>query len=115
MFFGGGQSGFGSFDSKFTFHFGERCHDVKEEPSRGRAGIDGVRQAFEPDLLGLQLADELDKVFDGAAEPIKFPYDERVSLAEEFECFGESGRSNRFPENLSSRIFLQPAFFNAAS
>ena len=53
LFFGGGEPVFGSFDGEFAFHFREGCHDVKEEPSHRGAGVDGVGQAFEPDLLCL--------------------------------------------------------------
>jgi hypothetical protein len=62
-----------------SLHFGEAGHDVKEEPSRRRAGVDGVGETLELDALLVQLADQIDQLLDATAQAIQLPDDQRVS------------------------------------
>ena len=46
---------------------------MKEEPSRRRAGVDGVGETLELDALLVQLADQIDQLLDAAAQAIQLP------------------------------------------
>ena len=43
---------------------------MKEETARGRAGVDGVRQALELDSLLLEFTHEIDQVLDAPTKPM---------------------------------------------
>jgi hypothetical protein len=57
----------------------------------GVGGVDLLGQRAEPDLAVVQLFDELDEMFEPAAEPVQSPDHERVAGGEELEAGVELG------------------------
>ena len=55
---------------------------MEKESAGGRAGVDGVGQTLELNPLLLKLSDQIDKLLDAPPQPIQFPNDEGVSVAE---------------------------------
>ena len=87
---GNRQSGTGALDGQLTFHLGKAGHDVEEEAPGRRAGVDGVGEAPELDALLVQLADQIDKLLDRAAQPVELPDDQGVALTQHFERFAQA-------------------------
>jgi hypothetical protein len=85
------EAGAGSFDGKFPFHLGQAGHDMEEESSRCGAGVDGVGEALELHAVLVKFTNQVNEVLDAAAQPIQFPDDQRVTFAQGFLRFGETG------------------------
>jgi len=62
----------------------------------------------------VKLAEQVHEMFDAAAQPVEFPYDQRVTFAERFLCLASPGLSDLLPLVLSAKTFLQPAFARAS-
>lgn len=84
------QARAGAFANQFPFHLSQARHDVEEEPTGYRSGVDGVGQALEVNALLLKVADEIDRMLDAAAETVQFPIRKGVSLTETVLSLSES-------------------------
>ena len=76
------QSGASAFNGQIPLHLGQTGHDMKEKPSRGCSGIDGVGQAFELNVPSLQTANQVDQIPHAASQTIQLPDHQRIPYAE---------------------------------
>ena len=91
---GGGEACEGAFRDEFAFEFCEGGEDSENELSGGGGGVDGRALAgehLEPDAAFGEVVDDVDEVAEVPAEPVEFPYDQGVFVAEGFEAGGQLG------------------------
>jgi len=81
----------GAFDGEFSFHLGKGSHDVEEEPTGRGSGIDLVSEGAEPEPGVLELVGERNQIFYASPQPVEFPDDEGVPVAEMFERLVQAG------------------------
>ncbi len=63
---------------------------MKEEPARGRAGVDCVRQAPELHALLMQFACQINQLLDAATQAIELLHHQRVALTQHFPRLGQT-------------------------
>lgn len=88
--FGSRQASVCPLQGEFAFHLGQAGHHVEEEAAATGAGVDGICQAFELDVLPLELGHQVDQVLDAAAQAIEFPNDQGVAGAENFQSSSQA-------------------------
>src|SRR5205807_10144780 len=79
---GGCETGAGALPDDRTFELGERRGDVEDERAHRRCRVDRLGERNEFDAALAELIDEGYQVFDGSAESVEAPDDERVALAQ---------------------------------
>lgn len=90
LFARGLQAGLGAFDHEFSFHLGEGGHDVEEESSGDRRGVNRVAEIDKTYAAFIQNADEVQGVFHAPAQTVQLPHHQGVVWVEDFEGFIES-------------------------
>jgi hypothetical protein len=79
---GRGKPSAGALSDDRTLQFCERGRDVEDERAHRRGRVDRFRERHKVDAAFAQFIDEGDKVFDGAAEAVEAPNDQRVAIAQ---------------------------------
>ena len=87
----GRQSGLRACDHGSPFHLGQGSHDVEEETSRDRRGVNHIGEANEPYAAVIQSAGEVQEVFHAPAQTIQLPHHQGVTLAQVVQCLVEAG------------------------
>jgi hypothetical protein len=79
---GGGQAGGGALPDEIALELGQRAEEVEHQPAALRGGVDALAEALEAHAPALEVADDVQQVAQGAAQPVELPDQERVAGAE---------------------------------
>ena len=79
---GGREAGAGALPDDRALQLGERRGDMEDERAHGCRRVDRLGERDEFDAAFAKLVDEGYQVFDGSAEAIETPDDERVAFAQ---------------------------------
>ena len=87
----GSQPGIGTLSYDAPLKLGQRTEEVEDELPARRSGVEAFLEALEADTALFQVVDNGNKVLQGTAEPVEFPHDDGIALADEVQQVLQAG------------------------
>lgn len=96
---GGLHPGPRAFPDQGPLEFGERAHDVEDEPTPRRGGVDTLGERLKPGPGFADAVDHDDELPEGAPEAIQFPDGQHIPRPEDGQSGGEARTGGVCPGN----------------
>src|SRR5436309_227461 len=93
-------------DSEFPFEFRQSAEHMKDQFASAGGRVHALAQSLKTDFAGGESVCGLDKILQGAAEPVEFPHHQRVSVAGVINCVSQaSSRINSAAGDIAEDFF----------